>query len=112
MTPRCLIASSLCLLTAFASQGPPSALAQQTTPTPSSAATPTAPGTTTDQLLIQVNHLNSPQFAVRQAGSAALLKLEESQLPALIAAKRTLNGEAAIRLSKLINPALSRNSQS
>ena len=103
MTPRCLIASSLCLLTAFASQGPPSALAQQTTPTPSSAATPTAPGTTTDQLLIQVNHLNSPQFAVRQAGSAALLKLEESQLPALIAAKRTLNGEAAIRLSKLID---------
>ncbi|MEI7701164.1 MAG: hypothetical protein WCK86_15300 [Planctomycetia bacterium] len=103
MTPRFLIAFSLCLLTAFTSQGPQSAHAQQTTSTLSSAETPTAPETPNDQVLTHINNLTSPQFTVRQAASAALLKQEESQLPALIAARRSLNGEAAVRLSKLID---------
>jgi len=103
MNPRFLIVFSLWLLMAFASQGQQSAYAQQATSPRSSSQLPKAPEIPNDQLLIQVNNLNSPLFAVRQAASTTLLKLEEAQLPALLAARRPLRGEAALRLSKLID---------
>ncbi len=103
MTRRNPLILLLCLLTAFACQQPVALHAQSPVVPPQSSSntentnTPTA---TVEQL---VNRLNSPVFSIRQAASAALMKLDESHGESLRNARSTSTGEVALRLSRVLD---------
>lgn len=83
----------LCLLLQLPSADPPGNPGQDPAQAP--------PAAVSTQQLVQ--QLEQPTFALRQAASAALLKLPESAAPELLQARTTATGELATRLDAILS---------